>query len=92
MEAETHEIKIKLEAEVQERKCRFEAEAGSARLELDDKEMQRQHKFRFKRLEGNLTETEDSHKTDRFRLASTVKFVPKFTELDAEHCLLSFEK
>lgn len=91
-EREAEDRKFRIEAEIMERRARLSAEERKFQLELEDKERQRQHELQLRTLESNVVGKGDVNEGDRFRIASAVKLLPKFDEIDIEYYLLSFEK
>ena len=94
MEIESKKLKMQMQSEAEERKMKIEAEIAERRfkLEAEEKARQREYDLQVRTLRGKLGETEETLDGEKFRLASAIKFVPKFSELDVENYLVSFEK
>src|ERR1043165_753399 len=79
------------EREMQE-KLKMEERERVRRAEAEEKEKQRQYELELKRIEAKVLNPSPEHDKDVFRMASAVKFVPKFDEANIEHYFVSFEK
>ena len=89
-ELEANEMRIRLQMESDERRARIALEEARLAADAEEKERVRQYDLKMKRMEEHLGDYSDS--TDSFRIASAVKFVPKFDDVDMDHYILAFEK
>lgn len=82
----------RMQAQVEER--RMQAQTEARRMEMEENEKQRQYELELRRIDRPTADGSERTNRDNesFRLASAIKFVPKWEDTDIEQYLLSFEK